>query len=118
VSRVGQHRTVREALLEWGWELLIPCTTHSWTLDHSHVGEGFPHPVIPDGEDKPGRIFVSCGMADVLFKLPGIPPYLSHAIYVVRDDEEGRLWSHDRRDGKFIDHSPRPGPFLRVVESG
>lgn len=110
-------RTVREALIQWGWQALIPCT-HEWILDHSHVGDGFPTPVITTDELKPGRLFVSCG-GDVLFKLPGIPPYtVGGSIYVVRDDWDGKAWDAARRDGKFVDHSSRPGPFLRIVEAG
>ena len=109
------HRTVREALIEWGWSSLIPCT-HEWTLDHTFVGEGFPHPVIPTDEDKPGRLFVSCG-GDVLFKFPAANPRMAGSIYVVRDDWDGKAWDAARRDGKFVDHTSRPGPFLRVVES-
>lgn len=118
-------RTVRQALIEWKWDALIPAT-HEWTLDHTFVGEGFPTPVVTTDEDHPARLFVVCG-GDVLFKLPGIPPYtMGGSIYVIRDDQPGKMWDAERRrhtdeNGvvKYFDgyHTSRPGPYLKIVES-
>jgi hypothetical protein len=121
---MDSNRTVRQALIEWGWQDLIPAT-HSWVLDHTHVGAGFPTPVVANDDPmQAARLFVVCG-GDVLFKLPGIPPYtMGGSIYVVRCDELGKAWEAERRrhadaNGvvQYFDgyHSPRPGPYLRIV---
>ncbi len=117
-------RTIREALIQWGWQDLIPAT-HEWSLDHTHVGDGFPTPVVTVGEDLPARLFVVCG-GDVLFRLPSANPKMQGSIYVIRDDQPGKMWDAERRRHtnaagvvEFFKgyHTSRPGPFLKIVET-
>lgn len=116
-------KTVRQALTSWGWEDLIPATDE-YLLDHCTVGDGFPTPVVAnDDREQAARLFVVCG-GDVLFKLPTTNPNIRGSIYVIRDDAPGGRWEAERR--RHVDengvvqyfsgyHTPRPGPYLKVV---
>jgi len=116
-------RTVREALIEWGWQDLIPAT-HEVTL-RSHVGEGFPKPMVAADGAQAARLFVICS-GEVLFRLPSENDRMRGSLYLIRDDESGRAWDAERRRHtnaagvvEYFDgyHTARPSPCLRIVES-
>lgn len=112
-----QLRTVREALIEWGWTDLI-AGAHPYTLDNSRVGDGFPRPMTAGNAD--GSLQWTCGGA-VVFVLPKADR-LRGQLYVVFNDSLGESWDAQRARGvPFHECTPtnyRPHPRLQLVESG